>query len=133
TRIFTKCFLALIGQWPWQRVTPIPVELVLMPPGAPFSIYDFSCWARGTFVPLAVCRALRLVRPAHIQLREIGARPGQSKPAPPLSRMRRIAIKKAERWGREHQEAHGSWGGIQPPWVWAVPMLVPPGPGIPDH
>jgi len=36
TRIFTKCFLALVGQWPWQRVTPIPVELVLFPPGAPF-------------------------------------------------------------------------------------------------
>ena len=51
TRIFTKCFLALLGQWPWQRVTPIPVELVLFPPGAPFSIYNFACWARGTFVP----------------------------------------------------------------------------------
>ena len=62
TRIFTKCFLALLGQWPWQRVTPIPVELVLFPPSAPFSIYNFSCWARGTFVPLAACRALRPVR-----------------------------------------------------------------------
>jgi squalene-hopene/tetraprenyl-beta-curcumene cyclase len=29
TRIFTKCFLALLGQWPWQRITPIPVELAL--------------------------------------------------------------------------------------------------------
>ena len=32
TRIFTKCFLALLGQWPWQRITPMPVELVLLPP-----------------------------------------------------------------------------------------------------
>ena len=40
TRIFTKCFLALIGQWPWQRITPIPVELVLLPPSAPLSIYE---------------------------------------------------------------------------------------------
>ena len=31
-RIFTKCFLALLGQWPWQRIAPIPVELVLLPP-----------------------------------------------------------------------------------------------------
>ncbi|MDX6489872.1 MAG: squalene-hopene/tetraprenyl-beta-curcumene cyclase, partial [Gaiellaceae bacterium] len=68
TRIFTKCFLALLGQWPWQRVTPIPVELVLLPPSAPLSIYDFSCWARGTFVPLSACRALRPVRPARIDL-----------------------------------------------------------------
>ena len=59
TRIFTKCFLALLGQWPWQRITPIPVELVLLPPSGPVSIYDFSCWARGTFVPLAACRAGR--------------------------------------------------------------------------
>src|ERR671936_1943788 len=132
TRIFTKCFLALLGQWPWQRVTPIPVELVLLPPSGP-SIYDFSCWARGTFVPLAVCRALRPVRHADIELREIGARPGRTKAAPPPSRLRRIAIEEAERWVREHQEADGSWGGIQPPWVWSILMLAALGNGFEDE
>src|ERR1043166_3618197 len=88
TRLFTKCFLALLGQWPWQRITPIPVELVLLPPGAPFSIYDFSCWARGTFVPLSVCRALRPVRGADLELREIGARPRRATAAPPARRPR---------------------------------------------
>jgi len=96
SRLFTKCFLALLGQWPWQRVTPIPVELVLLPPSAPLSIYDFSCWARGTFVPLSACRALRPVRPARIDLREIGARPGESKPAPRPSGLRRAALRQAE-------------------------------------
>ena len=86
TRIFTKCFLALLGQWPWQRITPIPVELVLLPANAYVSIYNFSCWARGTFVPLAACRALRPVRGSDVDLREIGARPGKSKAPPPLSR-----------------------------------------------
>jgi squalene-hopene/tetraprenyl-beta-curcumene cyclase len=133
TRIFTKCFLALLGQWPWQRISPIPVELVLMPPGAPLSIYNFACWARGTFVPLSVCRALRPVRRAALDLREIGARPGRSKPVPPPSRMRRIAIVEAERWVREHQEADGSWGGIQPPWVWSILMLVALGHGFEDE
>src|ERR671922_1739815 len=90
TRIFTKCFLALIGQWPWQRVTPIPVELVLLPPNGPASIYHFSCWARGTFVPLAVCRALRPVRHADVELREIGARPGRTKAPPRPGRLRTI-------------------------------------------
>jgi squalene-hopene/tetraprenyl-beta-curcumene cyclase len=42
-RLFTKCFLALLGQWPWQRMVPIPPELVLFPPSAPFSIYNFAC------------------------------------------------------------------------------------------
>jgi squalene-hopene/tetraprenyl-beta-curcumene cyclase len=132
SRIFTKCFLALLGQWPWQRIAPIPVELILMPPGSPFSIYDFSCWARGTFVPLSVCRALRPVRGGDLDLREIGARPGESKLPPPLSRMKRVAIRRAERWVREHQEADGSWGGIQPPWVWSILMLVALGHGFED-
>ena len=132
TRIFTKCFLALLGQWPWQRITPIPVELVLLPANAYVSIYNFSCWARGTFVPLAVCRALRPVRQAEVELREIGARPGRGKAPPPLSRLKRIAIREAERWVREHQEADGSWGGIQPPWVWSIVMLAALGHGLED-
>ena len=33
-RLFTKCFMALIGQWPWQKMVPIPPELVLLPPRA---------------------------------------------------------------------------------------------------
>jgi len=133
TRIFTKCFLALLGQWPWRRVTPIPVELVLLPPSAPFSIYNFSCWARGTFVPLAACRALQPVRPADIDLRAIGSRPGQTRrPASP-STLRRRALETAEAWVRAHQEADGSWGGIQPPWVWSMLMLAALGHGPEDE
>ena len=71
TRIFTKCFLALLGQWPWQRMVPIPPELVLFPPSAPFSIYNFACWARQTVVPLSVVWALRPVRHADVDLREL--------------------------------------------------------------
>ncbi len=133
TRIFTKCFLALLGQWPWQRVTPIPVELVLFPPSAPFSIYNFSCWARGTFVPLAACRALRPVRQTDIDLREIGARPGKARAPVPPGPLRRAALHEAERWVRAHQEADGSWGGIQPPWVWAILMLAALGHGLEDE
>ena len=59
TRIFTKCFLALLGQWPWQRIVPIPPELVLLPPRATFSIYDFACWARQTIVAVSVVKAHR--------------------------------------------------------------------------
>src|SRR2546423_941625 len=132
TRIFTKCFLALLGQWPWSRIVPIPVELALLPPGAPLSIYKFSCWARGTFVPLSVCRALQPVRGADLDLQEIGARPGGSS-RPHISRMKRVAIREAERWVRDHQEADGSWGGIQPPWVWSILMLASLGHGFEDE
>src|SRR5204862_4959594 len=30
-RVFTKCFLALLGQWPWQWVARVPAELILLP------------------------------------------------------------------------------------------------------
>ena len=67
-RLFTKCFLALLGQWPWQRIWTVPVEIVLLPPSAPFSIYDFACWARQTVVPLSVVQALRPVRETAVEL-----------------------------------------------------------------
>src|SRR5712692_8046926 len=97
-RIFTRCFLALLGQWPWQRIVPIPPELVLLPASAPLSVYDFACWARGTFVSLAVTSALRPVRPIDADLREIGARPDKSRPAVRPGGRRREAIALAERW-----------------------------------
>jgi squalene-hopene/tetraprenyl-beta-curcumene cyclase len=130
SRVFTKCFMALLGQWPWQRVVPIPPEMILLPPSAPFSIYNFACWARQTVVPLSVVWALRPVRPVDLDLRPIGARPGESKPARPFTPLRRRAIAAAERWVEERQEADGSWGGIQPPWVWSIVMLAALGRGF---
>ncbi|HZS23899.1 MAG TPA: squalene--hopene cyclase [Gaiellaceae bacterium] len=131
-RLFTKCFLALLGQWPWQRMVPIPPELVLLPPSSPFSIYDFSCWARQTFVALAVAQSQRPVRHADVDLSAIGAIPGRTKPAPRPNALRRRALRVAERWIREHQEADGSWGGIQPPWVWGIVALAALGHGLDD-
>ena len=132
-RVFTKCFLALLGQWPWQRIPTVPPELILLPPWAPLSVYDFSCWARQTIVPLSVVMALRPVRPAAIDLREIGGRPAPSRPVRPRNALRRRAIAVAERWVRERQEADGSWGGIQPPWVWSILMLAALGHGFEDE
>ncbi len=132
SRLFTKCFLALLGQWPWQRMVPIPPELVLLPPSSPFSIYDFSCWARQTFVALAVAQSLRPVRPADVDLSAIGAMPGRTRPPGPPNALRRRAIAVAERWIRERQEADGSWAGIQPPWVWGIIALVALGYGLDD-
>src|SRR5690349_9599554 len=94
-RLFTKCFLALLGQWPWQRMVPIPPELVLLPASAPFSIYNFACWARQTFVALAVAQSLRPVRHADVDLSAIGARPHQTRPAARPNALRRKALQRA--------------------------------------
>jgi squalene-hopene/tetraprenyl-beta-curcumene cyclase len=132
SRLFTKCFMALLGQWPWQRMVPIPPELVLLPPSAPFSIYNFACWARQTFVALAVAQSMRPVRPADLDLTEIGALPGRTRAPGRPNLLRRRAVAAAERWIRERQEADGSWGGIQPPWVWGIIALAALGHGLDD-
>jgi squalene-hopene/tetraprenyl-beta-curcumene cyclase len=123
-RVFTKCFLALLDAWPWQNIPTVPVELILLPPSAPLSVYNFACWARQTVVPLSVVQALRPVRSSGVDLNEIGARHGASRPPRAPSSLRRRAIAAAEQWVRERQEADGSWGGIQPPWVWSILMLA---------
>jgi squalene-hopene/tetraprenyl-beta-curcumene cyclase len=133
TRIFTRAFLALIGQWPWRRLPHVPVELILLPADGPLSVYDFACWARQTMVALSVVEALQPVRPSAIDLSEIGARKTGPTRSPSLSRVRRHAIALAERWVRERQEADGSWGGIQPPWVWSLVMLAALGHSFEDE
>ncbi|HEY3829826.1 MAG TPA: squalene--hopene cyclase [Solirubrobacteraceae bacterium] len=41
----------------------------------------------------------------------------------PLRPLRRLALGRAERWIVRRQEADGSWGGIQPPWVYSLMAL----------
>jgi len=133
TRIFTRAFLALIGQWPWRRLAHVPVELILLPANGPLSVYDFACWARQTMVSLSVVEALQPVRPSAIDLSEIGGRKTEQGGTPRMSALRRRAVRVAERWVRERQEADGSWGGIQPPWVWSLIMLGALGHGFEDE
>ncbi len=132
SRMFTKCFMALIGQWPWQRMVPIPPELILLPSSSPASIYSFSCWARQTFVALSVAKSLRPVRPSDVDLKAIGAIPDRTRPPVRPTPLRRRAVEIAERWIRDRQEADGSWGGIQPPWVWSIIALTALGYGLDD-
>jgi len=41
----------------------------------------------------------------------------------PAKMLRRLARRRAERWIIARQEADGSWGGIQPPWVYSILAL----------
>ncbi|HEY4349191.1 MAG TPA: squalene--hopene cyclase, partial [Gaiellaceae bacterium] len=60
-------------------------------------------------------------------------RPGKTRAPVPPGPLRRAALHEAERWVRAHQEADGSWGGIQPPWVWSILMLAALGHGFEDE
>ena len=153
-RTFTRIWLALFGQFPWSELPSMPPELMLLPPRAPLSIYRFASWARGTIVPLLILMDARPVRavPARARLDELRV-PGAAPPAPrepvdraflmldgalglygrlPVNPLRARALDEAQRWILAHQEADGSWGGIQPPWVYSLMALHTRGLGL-DH
>jgi squalene-hopene/tetraprenyl-beta-curcumene cyclase len=41
----------------------------------------------------------------------------------PIRPLRALALRRAEQWIVSRQEADGSWGGIQPPWVYSLMAL----------
>jgi len=152
TRVFTKIWLALTGQWEWHGIPVLPPELMMLPSWFPINIYDFASWARATIVPMIVLSDRNPVRPvpewAHID--ELFPQP-RSETDYSIRRPKRLvgwefffyatdyllrrldklpwkptraqALKKAKEWIIGHQEEDGSWGGIQPPWVYSLMAL----------
>jgi len=62
-RVFTRYWLALIGEWPWEKTPNVPPEVIWLPKWFPFSIYNFAQWARATFLPIGLLSARRPSRP----------------------------------------------------------------------
>ncbi len=116
----------------------------MLPSWVPLNIYDFACWARQTIVALSLVMAHRPRHELPFALEELhGPEPWRA--AEPTSArgrwltrldrvlrayerrpprlLRRIAMARAERWIVRRQEADGSWGGIQPPWVYSLMAL----------
>ena len=58
---YTKYHLALFGQYSWHAVPAIPPEMMFLPRGGPFTIYDMSSWSRTIFVPLSILYAIKPV------------------------------------------------------------------------
>ena len=52
--VFTKILLALFGEYDWNGVPAMPVEIILSPRWFLFSLYDVSYWSRTVIVPLLV-------------------------------------------------------------------------------
>ena len=151
TRVFTRIWMALFGEWSWDELPALLPEMILLPKWCPLNVYDFACWARQTIVPLTIVGSYHPVRPLPFNIYELhtGATPQEREPLPlatwggalqrldrllhfadqqlmpavPLAPVRRLALRKAERWIVERQEADGSWGGIQPPWVYSILAL----------
>src|SRR6202035_5260602 len=71
SRVFTRIWLALFGEWSWDDLPVMPPEMIYFPAWFPLNVYDFACWARQTIVPLTVVGALRPVRPLSFGLDEL--------------------------------------------------------------
>ena len=160
-RVFTRYWLAMLGVWPWQATPNLPPEIIRLPLWFPFNIYNFAQWARATLLPLAVISArrpvfsspcgrldelfpdgydnfdffiagkkarllslewlfLKIDRLLHL-LQNARLTPG-----------RETAIKLCLEWILKHQDADGAWGGIQPPWIYALIALRTEGYAV-DH
>jgi squalene-hopene/tetraprenyl-beta-curcumene cyclase len=151
-RVFTRYWLALLGEWPWSATPNLPPEIIADPRWLPFNIYNFASWARATLLPLAVLSARRSVRPLPPERRLDELFPeGRDRTDYRLPRrdswfswrrlfllsdrflhlyqqlgftpFRDTAINACLGWIVRHQDADGAWGGIQPPWIYSLLAL----------
>ena len=60
---FSMFYLACLGQVSWDACPIIPPEVVLLPRWFPFHLDKVAAWTRTMILPLALCTALRPVRP----------------------------------------------------------------------
>jgi len=59
TNSFTRIYLAIFGQYPWERCPAVPPEIILLPRWSPINLYAMSSWTRGIVVPLSIIWAYR--------------------------------------------------------------------------
>ncbi len=138
-----RFYLASIGLVPWSSTAACPVELLLLPNWFPLNIYELGSWARGTFVALALLQAAKPVvqvsdgnliaelyeNPPHLTnfAQPRGATTFSMRNVlnqidrllrlydrHPARQLRPKARWAAEKWLIDHQEANGSFGGIEP-------------------
>jgi squalene-hopene/tetraprenyl-beta-curcumene cyclase len=144
SRVFTRLWLSLFGLWSWTDIPVLPPELMFLPRSVPLNIYDFGCWARQTMVALTVVSAHQPTHQLEFGIDELrcGVRTSNKESLRtwsgrfqaldrwlhvyerhPFRPLRRVALRRAERWIVQRREADGSWGGIQPPWVYSLIAL----------
>src|SRR5690242_20570200 len=71
TRVFTRIWLALFGEWSWDDLPVMPPELIYLPAWFPFNVYDWGCWARQTMVALTIVGSFRPATPLPFGLKEL--------------------------------------------------------------
>jgi squalene-hopene/tetraprenyl-beta-curcumene cyclase len=153
SRVFTKSHLALFGQYSWQGIPSMPVEMMFLPTGFYFNIYEFSSWSRSVIVPLMIIFAQKpqVKLEGFMGIDELYASPLEHRQIAvewseelvswrnffvladrilkvlerrTIPSVREAAIRRAEQWILDHQDVTGDWGGIMPAMMNSVLALV---------
>jgi squalene-hopene/tetraprenyl-beta-curcumene cyclase len=148
--VFTRITLALFGQIPWRGVPFTPVEIMLFPRWFPFHLRKISYWSRTVVVPLTILCSLKpqAKNPRKVHVRELFLTPPEKERNyfPIRSRLnrlflildkagrlfesfiprmvRRVAIKRAEKWFIERLNGMEGLGAIFPAMVNAHEALA---------
>jgi squalene-hopene/tetraprenyl-beta-curcumene cyclase len=150
---FTKMYLCALGQYDYDAVPAIPPEIVLFPKWFYFNIYEISAWSRSILVPLAIIYAkkpfkkiapeqsidelfvggransilrLRMDRKHLLSWRNffiIIDRLMHLSEAVHIRPLRKIALRKAEKWMLERLEMSDGLGAIYPAMMNAILAL----------
>ncbi|MGC9329532.1 MAG: squalene--hopene cyclase, partial [Candidatus Hinthialibacter sp.] len=147
---YSKFYLAALGQMPWDSVPSVPPEMILSPRWMFFHINKVSAWTRTMIMPLSIVSHERPVRrlPQHLHIKELYANPEFfEKPLvneydskwftwknfflisdrlvklwerTKLLPLRKLALKRIERWILEHANPQltDGVGAIFPPMVY---------------
>jgi squalene-hopene/tetraprenyl-beta-curcumene cyclase len=150
---FTKFYLALLGQFPYNNCASVPPEMMLLPRWFYFNIYAMSSWTRTIVIPLSIFSAHRPQRqlPDELCIRELFLQPPET-PLPPcrpgqsffswanfflgvdwlykkieriglLGPLRPLALQRAATWMTEHFADSDGLGAIFPPMIYTVICL----------
>src|ERR1700751_5044930 len=141
---FTKIYLCALGQYDYNAVPAIPPEIVLFPNWFYFNIYEISSWSRAILVPLSIAYAKKPFKkiPAEKTIDElfVGGRANSNLrlhwdrknfiswrnffividrithwfEAVHIRPLRKLALKKAEKWMLERLEMSDGLGAIYP-------------------
>jgi len=150
---FTKMYLCALGQYDYDAVPAIPPEIVLFPNWFYFNIYEISSWSRSILVPLAIIYAKKPFKkiPAGHAIDElyVGGRENANlrlqwdrkkkiswrnffiaidrlmhwAEAVHLRPVRKIALRRAEKWMLERLEMSDGLGAIYPAMLNAILAL----------
>jgi squalene-hopene/tetraprenyl-beta-curcumene cyclase len=143
---FTKAYLSIFQQYPWERCPAVPPEIILLPTWFYFNVYEMSSWSRAIFVPLSIIWAHKPVGsvPEHAGIAElfVDLAPAAG-PAPDRSNseriwrtffytvdrsvkfaedlrlrpLRKVALERAKAWITDRLEHSDGLGAIFPPIV----------------